>query len=297
MDRLDLSLTQLHAFTVLAEELHFGRAAARLGIAQPPLSQQIQRLETKVGHPLFHRTAAGVTLTAAGSTLLPAARESLGALASGLADARTAAAGRSGRLRIGFAASLALTVLPRVLRDHRTAYPGVTLDIREMTTADQLTALTEHRIDVGVMREPPDVMTGLRFTTLWDEPLVAILPKGHPLAERRTVRTADLAGSPFVLLPRTAGPGLYDRIAGLCTDAGFQPRIAQSAVEWLTVCGLVEIGVGVSIGPACIRRIAMKGIALRRIDPAARTRVALGWRAGDPNPLVGNLRGTFGEMS
>jgi DNA-binding transcriptional LysR family regulator len=133
----------LHAFVVLAEELHFGHAAARLGIAQPPLSQQIRRLEDKVGHALFSREPGRVALTPAGRELLPAARRALSSLADGLAASRAVGSGRTGRLRIGFAASLALTVLPGLLRTHRERFPEVRLDIHEMTTAPQLAALHE----------------------------------------------------------------------------------------------------------------------------------------------------------
>ncbi|MFF4589077.1 LysR family transcriptional regulator [Streptomyces sp. NPDC001388] len=287
-------LAQLHAFAVLAEELHFGRAASRLGIAQPPLSQQIRRLEDRVGHALFDRSPAGVTLTPAGRELLPAARRTLTGLSDGLAAARAAGDGRTGRLRVGFAASLALTVLPDLLRTHRDRLPGVHLDLREMTTAPQLTALRDGGIDVGLLREPPSHDPGLSFRTLLTEPFVAVLPAAHPLAARTTVPLAALADAPFVLLPREAGPGLHDRITALCATAGFTPRVAQEAVEWLTVCALVESGLGVSLAPAGIRRIALEGIAHRPLEPStARTAVAVAWRTDDGNPLVSGLLTTL----
>ncbi|HWD78688.1 MAG TPA: LysR family transcriptional regulator [Kribbella sp.] len=296
MERPELSLPQLHAFVVLAEELHFGRAAARLGIAQPPLSQQIRRLEDKVGHALFSREPGRVTLTPAGRELLPAAQQALTDLADGLSAARAIGSGQAGRLRIGFAASLALTVLPGLLRTFRQRFPGVQLDIREMTTAPQITALHDQTIDVGLLREPPAGETELGFRTVLSEPFVVAMPVAHPLAAQRAVHLAQLADSPFVLLPRAVGPQLYDKIIGLCTAAGFTPEIAQHAVEWQTVCALVETGLGVSLAPASIRRIRLKGIVFRRIEPSTvRTTVAVAWLKNAQNPLVTQLLATVDQ--
>ncbi|MFJ8053182.1 LysR family transcriptional regulator [Streptomyces luteogriseus] len=297
MERPELPLPQLHAFVVLAEELHFGHAAARLGIAQPPLSQQIRRLEEKVGHALFTRAPGRVTITAAGSELLPAARRALTDLADGLAAARAVGSGSAGRLRIGFAASLALTILPGLMRTFRHQFPGVHLDIHEMTTAPQIAALHDRTIDVGLLREPPTDETELSFRTVVSEPFVAVLPSTHPLATQRTVKLAQLADSPFVLLPRTVGPSLHDQIIGLCSAAGFTPYVVQHAVEWQTVCALVETGLGVSLAPASIRRIRLKGVAFRRIEPGiACTRVAIAWREDDRNPLVARLLATISPL-
>ncbi|WP_030659927.1 LysR family transcriptional regulator [Streptomyces rimosus] len=295
MERPELPLPQLHAFVVLAEELHFGHAAARLGIAQPPLSQQIRRLEDKVGYALFSRRPGGVVLTPAGHELLPAARRVLTDLASGLAAARAIGSGRAGRLRIGFAASVALTVLPGLLRTFRQRFPDVHLDIQEMTTAPQIAALHDRTIDIGLVREPyPEAELG--FRTVLREPFVAVLPAAHPLAAQPAVEVAHLADLPFVLLPRAVGPQLYDQIAGLCADAGFTPRVAQHAVEWQTVCALVKTGLGVSLAPASIRRIRLEGVAFRTIEPGtARTRVAVAWRKNDENPLVAQLLATISQ--
>jgi len=296
MERPELPLQQLHAFVVLAEELHFGHAAARLGIAQPPLSQQIRRLEDKVGHALFSRGPGRVTLTPAGRELLPAAQRALTDLTEGLAAARAIGSGRAGRLRIGFAASLALTVLPGLLRTFRQQFPGVHLDIHEMTTAPQLAALHDKTIDIGLLREPPTDETELGFRTVLSEPFVAVLPSTHPVAAQQTVQLGQLADSPFVLLPRAVGPQLHDQITGLCTAAGFTPQVTQHAVEWQTVCALVETGLGVSLAPASIRRIRLKGVAFRRIEPStARTRVAVAWRKNDQNSLVTHLLATVSQ--
>ncbi|MER5642212.1 LysR family transcriptional regulator [Kitasatospora sp. NPDC002227] len=294
MNRPELGLQQLHAFAVLAEELHFGRAAARLGIAQPPLSQQIRRLEAKVGHPLFHREPGRVSLTAAGEELLPAARRAMAELAAGLHTARRAGAGEAGRLRIGFAGSLALTVLPELLRRYREHRPAVELEIREMTTAPQLAAVQERRIDLGLLREPPET-AGLRIETLLTEEFVAVLPAGHPLAGQRIVPLAALAGEPFVLMPRAVAPTVHERILDVCRSAGFTPDLGQQAVEWQTVAALVGAGLGVSLAPAGIRRLRLPGVAYRRITPGTeRTRVAACWRSGEEGgPLLAGFLATL----
>jgi DNA-binding transcriptional LysR family regulator len=286
MDRPEVGLHQLRAFAVLAEELHFGRAAQRLGIAQPPLSQQIRRLEDKVGHPLFDRGSGPVTLTAAGRELLPAAQRALDEVADGLDAARRVGSGKTGRLRIGFAASLAPTVLPGMLRAYRDRFPQVELELREMTTAPQVAALQDHTIDVGLLRDPPNE-EGLVIEDVLSEGFVAILPAAHPLAAHRSVRVEALADEPFVLLPRAVGPTVHDRILEVCAQAGFQPRITQRAVEWLTVTALVEAGLGVSLAPADITRFRLSRVAYRRIDPDhVRTTVALCWRRDERNILV-----------
>jgi DNA-binding transcriptional LysR family regulator len=296
MDQPEPSLHQLRAFVVLAEELHFGRAAARLGIAQPPLSQQIRRLEKKVGAPLLRRGSGGVELTASGRELLPAARSTLTCLADGVDAARAVADGRRGLLRLGFSASLALTILPGLLCTFRERFPGVRLEIREMTTGPQLAALSDKTIDVGLLREPPAGQGDLVFQTVMSEPFVAVLPEDHPLAAERTVPVGALAGSPFVLLPREHGEQLYDQINGLCRAVGFTPQVVQHAVEWQTVCALVKAGLGVSLAPASIRRIRLKGLAFRRIQPdAPRTRVAAARRRNDPNPLTASLLAALGQ--
>ena len=290
MDRPELPLPQLHAFVVLAEELHFGHAAARLGIAQPPLSQQIRRLEERVGHPLFTREPGRVALTPVGEELLPTARRVLADLAHALITARAVGDGRAGSLRIGFAASLALTILPGLLRRFRDRFPDVHLHIQEMTTAPQISALHDRTIDVGLLREPSADSTALDFKVVLTERFVAVLPTGHPLAALKRVPLTRLADSPFVILPRHVGPQLHDQILGLCAAAGFTPRVAQHAVEWQTVCGLVEADLGVSLAPESIRRIRLGGVVFRAIEPdATRTRVAAAWRKTDRNPLIAHL--------
>jgi DNA-binding transcriptional LysR family regulator len=286
----ELGLHQLHAFTVLAQELHFGRAARRLGIAQPPLSQQIRRLEHKVGYPLFERKPGHVTLTAAGRQLLPAAQRALDDVADGLSDARRVGSGSTGRIRLGFAGSLALTVLPALLLEYRERHPDVRLDIREMTTAPQVRGLLDRELDVGLMREPPHE-EDLVVERVLSERFVAVLPAHHALAGRRSVDVAELATDEFVLLPHVTAPTVHDRIVGICEASGFQPRVAQHAVEWQTVAALVGAGLGVSIAPESIARIRMPGVVYRRLRPdSERTVVAMVWRRdAASDPLIAHL--------
>ena len=247
-----------------------------------------------------------VSLTPAGEELLPAARSALTTLADALAATRAVAEGRAGTLRIGFAASLALTVLPALLRQFREQIPDARLQIQEMTTTPQLAALRDRSLDVGLLREPDDNTPDLVFRTVLTEPFVAVLPVGHPLAEHEHahehehvhkrvhehehVHVEQLADSPFILLPRHVGPQLHDQILGLCIEAGFTPNIAQHAVEWQTICALVEAGLGVSIAPASIARIRLEGIVFRPLAPdAPRTRVAIAWHRTHPNPLINPL--------
>ncbi|MFE3453879.1 LysR family transcriptional regulator [Nonomuraea sp. NPDC059194] len=283
MERPDLDLRQLHAFVVLAEELHFGRAAERLGVAQPPFSQQIRRLEERVGHPLFDRTAR--ELTAVGAALLPSARRAIDEVAGGLEAARRVGRGEAGRLRVGFAASLALTVVPGVIAAFGRARPGVLVEMREMTTSGQLSALRGEEIDVGLVREV-DEAEGLQVLPLLTEEVVAVLPQGHRLASRRRVEVADLAAEPFVFFPREHGPCFHDRLLGPARAAGFEPRVTQRAVEWQTVAGLVAAGLGVSLAPAGVSAVRPAGVVYRRLVGAPTTTVALAWRYGTRDPLV-----------
>ncbi|WP_214415340.1 LysR family transcriptional regulator [Sphaerisporangium fuscum] len=284
--RPELESRQLHAFVVLAGELHFGRAAERLGIAQPPFSQQIRRLEERVGYPLFERTSRGVRLTPAGRQLLPAARQALEQVNSGLEAARRTGRGELGTLRLGFAASLALTVLPGVIAAFRQAHEGVRLEVHEMTTTEQVRALHAERIDVGLVREAVD-REGLTAEPLLSEEVVAVLPATHPLAGERRVPLEALAGEPLVLFPREHGPEFHDRLVELCRRAGFTPRVAQRAVEWQTVCALVAAGLGVSLAPAGVRRIRITGVAYRRLAGGSpRTTVTLCHRREDSTPLL-----------
>jgi len=280
-----IELRHLRYFVAVAEELHFGRAARRLGIAQPPLSQQIQRLEAMVGADLVTRRPR-VRLTRAGETLLTAARATLGQLEHGLDDVERAARGEEGTLAISFDMSTLLGPLPELVRRYRRLYPGVRLLLRELPTAQQVRALDAGVTELGFLREPP-ADAGLVCVTVLRERFVAVLPPAHPLTRRATVEVRALAGESFVHFPRELAPRLHDQIGALCRAAGFQPRVTQEAAEWLTIVGLVEAGLGVSIVPESFRKLRWERAEYRPLRPAGpRTTIALCRSARELTPLA-----------
>ncbi len=275
MARPSLDLGQLRAFVTLAEELHFGRAAARLGIAQPPLSQQIQRLERRIGHRLLGRGGAlPVRLTPAGRVLLDAARQALDGLEWGLEAARAAGRGESGVVHVGFTPSVALTILPPIVQAFRTRFPAVELHLSELTSAEQIERVRAGRLDVGFVRDPPP-LDDLSADVVEHEPLVALLPSGHPLAAGRRVALSGLAGEPFVMVRAAAGPSFRQGFVQHCRGAGFEPLVAQEAGEWATVAGLVSCGLGVAVAPASVARIRLAGLVHRPLSRAAASRIVL----------------------
>src|ERR671933_1358870 len=226
-----MELRHLRYFVAVAEELHFGRAAARLHIAQPPLSRQIRDLELDVGAPLFARVPRGVALTAAGLAFLPEARLTLAQAERARRTAQRAAGGEIGRLRVGFVeAAIYSGVLPEVLGFFRMHLPDIGVSLFEMDPRQQAEAFRDGRIDVGILHNaPPDAERWLRVEPVYSEPLVAALPHGHRLAGRARPSLADFAGEPFVLFPRHVGPELFDGIIASCKSAGFSPHVVQEA--------------------------------------------------------------------
>ncbi len=291
-------LRPLIYFVAVAEELHFGRAARRLGMAQPPLSQQIQKLEAAVGHPLFQRRPT-VELTPAGRALLPLARQAGRQVEEAMEAARRAGEGLAGRLSVGFAASALLSDLPRIIRGLRRSFPEIDLQLRELSTAQQLDALYSGDIELGFMREPLP-HADLVVEEVLREPFVAVLPLRHALASRKAVPLSALAREPFIHFPRDVSPGLFDQVQGLFSQAGASPRIIQEAREWLTIVGLVESGLGVSLVPESFRKLRWGRIIYRPIRPSqARTTVALCRKRGPQSPAAGRFlevaRGVLGE--
>lgn len=285
-----IDLRRLRYFVAVAEELHFGRAALRLGISQPPLSQQIRLLEEELGVRLLHRTQRSVMLTPAGGMFLKEARAVLAQAERAVATARRAGRGEVGELGIGFTASAAFsTVIPALLFRYRRRFPDVRLSLRELSSAEQIAALVGQHLDFGFMRAEtrPEGASGLTAVELFRDPLVAVLPAGHRLAsETGSLAVAALAREAFIMHPREMGTGIYDQVLGLCRAAGFTPDVAQEARENPTIVGLVAAGLGVAILAGSMRRMAMPGVAYRALaEPGSRSSMWLVWRDAGPSAL------------
>jgi DNA-binding transcriptional LysR family regulator len=281
-----VELRQLRYFVAVAEELHFRRAAERLHISQPPLSQQIRALEDELGFALLVRTRRRVALTAAGAAFLRDARALLGELEGAVATARRIDAGHTGRLRINFVGSALLSIVPGTVERFRRSRPGVELELRERPTVDQLRAVRAGVADVGLVRPPIDDDDELLVQSVLRERTVAALPAGHRLAALSRVPLRRLAAEPLVLFPRDQAPGFHDLLIDSLAGAGAAPRVIQYAPEMLTIIGLVAAGTGVSLVPASVNRLALDGVTYRPVSGAPRSELVAITRAGDQAALV-----------
>ncbi|MGY4544140.1 DNA-binding transcriptional LysR family regulator [Arthrobacter sp. UYNi723] len=270
-----MELRQLRYFIAVAEEKHFNRAAARLHIAQPALSQQIQRLERTLKTQLFVRTTRSVEITDTGRVLLEAARRVVSEAERAESQVELATRGSTGLLRVGFVSSAALFLLPGMVNRMHEQWPLVRFQLQEHTTERQIQAVLEGQLDVGIVREIEPV-EGIHVTALRREPLMVAVPTTHPLAQRTTVPLAELAGEGFVVFPRSQVSRLYDLISALCIQAGFHIRIAQEAIQFPTILGLVAARTGIAIVPESMRALQIPGVAyLGLSDDAAYSRVSL----------------------
>jgi DNA-binding transcriptional LysR family regulator len=256
-----MELRHLRYFVAVAEELHFTRAALRLNIAQPPLSQQIRTLEAELGVQLFVRTRRSVALTDAGHALLPKAREVLSATQALPQQLQRVARGEVGVLRIGFSSTLPLTkVLRDVVADHRRSHPDVALNLREMHSQRQFDALRRGELDVGLVRYNERAPDGICLAVLRRDPLRLVVPSTHRFARRKSVAIADCRDEAFIGFPGDAGTGTGPLLKRLCAQAGFEPRIAQEAREATTQIGLVAAGLGVAVLPAPLEAVRIEGV-------------------------------------
>lgn len=284
-----MELRHLRYFSVLAEELHFGRAARRLAISQPPLSVAIKQLEESVGARLFERNSKEVRLTPAGDALRVSARRLLAQADEAALEARDVASGSAGRLRIGFVGAMLYRGLPPALRAFQATHPAVRITLTELNSGVQISELLNDRLDLGFVhtrRVPPE----LQHRLLLSEPFVCCLPAGHALARKRVLAPADLREQPFVLFSREASPDYHERILSICADAGFHPEVRHEVRHWLAVVSLVSQGMGVALVPRAMRNSALRGAVFRPLDRAVAQSEAYGvWRAGRPQMLVERL--------
>lgn len=281
-----MELRHLKYFVAVAEELHFGKAAKRLHIAQPPLSRQVMDLERELGVKLFDRSRRSIQLTDAGRYFLNEARQVLSHVGRAAETAGRISRGQAGRLTIGFVGSVIHTFLPVGLRTYRERFPDVALELQELNTAEQLKSLHGGRIDIGFLylgaRDP-----ALASKTLTLAPLLAVLPAKHPLSSRRSLHIRDLAREPFIANTRSTEPVVRDAFISMCHAAGFSPGIAQEAGQVQTVLGLVASGLGVCLLPDFIRNIERPGVRYIPLSgPPHAVKLAVVWRSDDPSPLV-----------
>jgi len=259
-------LRQLRQFVAVAEELHFGRAATRLNMSQPPLSQSIKRLEADIGCALLERNNRKVELTPAGLAFLEEARKVLMHSNEALQAARRAGSDELAAIRVTFVSAALFNVLPEAIRQFRSRYPGVRIALDERPTDQQIDDLMAGKSDVAIIHPPVRPREGLRTRTLAADTLVAAVPAGDDLSQRRSLVLADLAEQPFVLFPYAQGPALHKAIFQACRAAGFQPRVEQEARQLHTILSLVASGLGVSLVPESAKSLSVRGVKYCKIE-------------------------------
>lgn len=295
-----MELRHLRYFIAVAEEAHITRAAERLGIQQPPLSQQIQALERELDVQLFRRKPRGVELTDAGRALLVDARAILAQVDHALAATRRTARGEQGRLVVGFTSSSPfIPFVPRVIRAFGERYPLVSLVLEETGTGEMIEALRKELIDAAFIRSPAPDPSGIIVHPLLEEAMVVALPAGHALSsstqnrddqnrDATGLKLAALAGETFILYRRPVGPGLHDAIIAACHGAGFSPRVGQEAPRILSTLSLVAAGLGVSLVPASLQRLRMDGVVFRQLtdETPPKAPLNLAHRRGESSAVV-----------
>ncbi|WP_211472459.1 LysR substrate-binding domain-containing protein [Collimonas humicola] len=287
---MNIELRQLRYFVAVAEERHFGRAALRLHMTQPPLSQTIQALEASLGAALFARTKRSVALTPAGQALLPEAQRLL-QQAAALPDlVRRAASGESGLLALSFVSTADYSILPPLLRSFREAYPQVQIDLQEATSDLQLAQLMEGRIDAGLLIPPlPDkARLVLDYQPVLSEPLMLAAPSGlKALRGKGKIALSGLADIPLIIFPRRISPRLHDTILGCFRAAGVAPHIGQEAIQMQTIVGLVSAGMGIALVPQSVSNLQRPGVDYHELqDQTPLVETGLAWRRDNASPVL-----------
>ncbi|MFB9237682.1 LysR family transcriptional regulator [Plantactinospora siamensis] len=293
---MSIAQRQLRALLMVADELHVGRAAERLGVTQPALSRQIAAIEKDLGMPLFSRVRRRFALTPAGEIVVAGARELLRRGDEVIREASRAHAGEVGSLRLGFVQSATYEVIPRLVSAFRAAHPDVVVNARAMTTLEQTEALRTGHLDAGLLR-PVAALPGLTTRVISRDPLVVALPATHRLAGQEQVPLAALADEPFLLYFRDSGPIVHDTIIGCCLAAGFSPRIVQEA-QLQTIPALVAAGLGISLLISPTPPHDPSQVVYRPIrDDLPLWDMALAWSAGNPSPTLARFLAVAQELS
>jgi DNA-binding transcriptional LysR family regulator len=281
-----MELRHLRYFVAVAEELHFGRAALRLHMAQPPLSQQIQQLEAEMAVKLFERTNRRVELTPAGQVFLQEARSILDSVEGAVTRAQRASRGEQGWFGVGFVGSANYDVLPTILRLFRERYPEVELVLQELLGEEQEQALREKRIHVAFTRlSTPE--PGLTLEPLIQEPLLLAVPATHPFAEHKNVRLRDLAHEPFILFHQPSPSSYGSYLVRVCQDAGFTPRMVQRVGEVQTAISLVSAGIGITLVPSLVQNFQREGVVFKTLtNPTPTIGLMLLYREADASPIL-----------
>jgi DNA-binding transcriptional LysR family regulator len=283
-----IDIKPLRYFVTLAETRHFGRAAARLNLSQPPLSRQLAALEASLGVTLIERSPRSVTLTAAGERFYADAKAILASVEQAVSNAQAAASGEAGKLAIGFTMCAAYNVVPGYARAFGAAYPEVALSLREVVSNDLAAQVVAGHIDAAIMF-PHVPGKGLATRTILREPLCVALSRGHPRARARRLRIAQLAGEPFVLASEEVAPTLRATILEHCRSGGFEPDIRFEVQLQQTVLSLVDEGVGVALVPASMRKAQLAGVVFKPLVDAPLVEQVLAWSPANRNPCLGRF--------
>lgn len=282
-----MEIRQLHAFLAVAKELHFGRAAQRLHVAQPPLSKQIRQLEKELGVDLFVRTTRSVTLTSAGEALLGQAERVIAAMEDARFAATAGGSGEYGRVRVGFAGAATRHTLPQLAREVKARYPHIDLALRgNMYANTAQRALLEGDIDLGFVRLP-FVTPGLAYRAIEEETLLCVVPTDHELASQPALGIGDLAQYSFVTFPRDAGSTLRSITDRLCWEAGFSPKVVQEAPDSYTIHAMVAAGQGISLTFSSTISINQPGVVyIPVLGDLPRLQSAIAWSASNPSAAL-----------
>ncbi len=281
-----MDLRALESVVALADELHFGRAAMRLNMSQPALSQRISALEEEIGHALFLRVRGPIHPTEAGAAFVRRARVAIANADAAKSDAKLAATGSIGRLRIGFTQIVLYRSFPEMLRRFRGRFPKIETKLSEQYSPALEQALMDGRLDIALVH-PPLVFKDLKFERLDDIPLVMAMPSDWPQAKEPSVRLGDCATMPFLMAPREIGPVFHDRIVAACRQAGFSPNVVQEAAPMSMLIGLASAGLGAGLVCECLSVVKPPGVSFLPVeDDLPALPIAVAWRRDNPNPAM-----------